>query len=574
MAESSYKIEDVYYEIYTINNYFWEDNDGKLKVNPKWTSIHNYCYYGDTPGKVKCNNYLEMTICSVIYLLKTLKETYKLKDDKIAEYAILWLNYNLNINSNNNFTNLNEFYTKYIETNNNCYNDKTKGDDTTTYKEIIDANKDLTNMNINEISKFNRPFSILFYLYYAYHHDSSDCNKNFGYAKQFADQFNNLNNDPNNIENSLYNKLLSTLSNDYNNLKNIFYDINDSCEFPSLPQIKPKKNSAQNIALNPGHIMGQSSYSIEEVCEAFKKVDDCLQIGMKSTGGSCSIDYAFTDYCPTKIEGQNVNCEANNEKMSAGFIWLLITFENLCVGQCSDNENEKYAEYAILWLNYKLNQISNEETTTLKDFYTKYIKDNKEHVDYKDHLDNKIYSMNIDSEKIYNIYEAFGILCKIYTAHNENDKKCTNCSQNAEEFVQKIEKLNKDPSITKNESYSKILSTLSDDYNCLKDHYDNNCNGCTNIPNFPEIKTSQISVEGSTPSHVQDNPDSSLQGSEVTSSSSSVASKLIPVLSIFAISLFVGIAYKYSLFGIDKLFQRQYRRNKLKKTTKKMELNI
>ncbi|SCL85789.1 hypothetical protein PCHDS_000506300, partial [Plasmodium chabaudi adami] len=53
MAESSYDIEKVYYEIHTINNYFWEDNDGKLKVNPKWTSIHNYCYYGDTPGKYK-----------------------------------------------------------------------------------------------------------------------------------------------------------------------------------------------------------------------------------------------------------------------------------------------------------------------------------------------------------------------------------------------------------------------------------------------------------------------------------------------------------------------------------------
>ncbi|SCL85008.1 Plasmodium variant antigen protein Cir/Yir/Bir, putative, partial [Plasmodium chabaudi chabaudi] len=206
------------------------DNNGNLKVNPKCKSIHNYCYYGDTPGKDKCNNYLEMTNCSVIYLLKTLKETYKLKDDKIAEYAILWLNYNLNINSNNNFTNLNEFYTKYIETNNECYNDKIKDDDKMTYKNIIDANKDLTNMDIKEISKFNYPFGILFYLHYAYHHDSWNCDKNLGHANSFVTEFKNLNDDPNNIENSSYNKLLSTLSNDYNNLKKIFYDKNDSCE--------------------------------------------------------------------------------------------------------------------------------------------------------------------------------------------------------------------------------------------------------------------------------------------------------------------------------------------------------
>ncbi|SCL86342.1 Plasmodium variant antigen protein Cir/Yir/Bir, putative, partial [Plasmodium chabaudi adami] len=86
----------------------------------------------------------------------------------------------------------------------------------------------------------------------------------------------------------------------------------------------------------------------EEVYEAFKKINDCLQIGMISTGDSCSIDYVLTDYCPTKIKGQNGQCETICEKMGAGFIWLLITFENICDGKCSDDENEKYAEYAIL----------------------------------------------------------------------------------------------------------------------------------------------------------------------------------------------------------------------------------
>ncbi|SCL85841.1 CIR protein, partial [Plasmodium chabaudi chabaudi] len=484
--------------------------------------------------------------CSVIYLLKTLKETYKLKDDKIAEYATLWLNYNININPNYNFTNLNEFYTKYIETNNECYNDKIKDDDKMTYKNIIDANKDLTNMDIKEISKFSDPFSTLFYLYYTYHHNYWECDKNLGHANSFVSEFKNLNDDPNNIENSSYNKLLSTLSNDYNNLKKIYYDKNDSCSFPPLPKIEPK-SSAQNFGKGSGQIMGQSSYSIEEVYEAFKKIDDCIQIGMISTGGSCSIDDVLNDYCPEK-NGER-QCEAICEKMGAGFIWLLITFENICKGKCSDNENEKYAEYAILWLNSKLNQIINEEITTLKDFYIKYIKHNKEHVDYKDNLDNKIDSMNIDSEKISNIYEAFEILCEMYTVYNENDKECTNCLQNAEEFVQKIGELNNNPSITGNESYSKILSTLSDDYNYLKNYYANDCNECSNIPNFPEInskKNSHNSLEKSGENRAQDNVDgsvhNSLQGhagnslhvSEFASSSSSVASKLIPVLLIFA----------------------------------------
>ncbi|SCL84091.1 Plasmodium variant antigen protein Cir/Yir/Bir, putative [Plasmodium chabaudi chabaudi] len=316
-----------------------------------------------------------------------------------------------------------------------------------------------------------------------------------------------------------------------------------------------------------------------EVYKEIKKVDDCLPTGMISTGVSCSNDRVLNDYCPKK-NGER-QCETNNDKISAGFIWLLISFENLCVGECSDDEDEKYAEYGILWLGYRLNQILDEEITTLKDFYTKYIKDNKDDVDYKDRLDDKINSMDINIKDISNIYEAFRILCEMYTVYNENDQKCTNCLENAEEFVQnadefvqKVEKLNKDPSITKNESYSKILSTLSDDYNYLKDHYDNNCTGCSNIPKFPEIKTSQISVESSTPSRVQDNPDSSLQGSEFTSSSSSISSKLIPVLLTFAIPLFLGIAYKYSLFGFGKRVHRKDLREKPKKIKKKMNLNI
>ncbi|SCL85267.1 CIR protein [Plasmodium chabaudi adami] len=568
MAESSYDIEKVYYEIYTINNYFWEDN-GKLKVNPKSTSIHDYCYYSNTPGKDKCNDYLEMTKCSVIYLLKTLKETYKLKDDKIAEYAILWLNYNLNINSNNNFTNLNEFYTKYI-VNNNCYNDKTKGDDITTYKNIIDANKDLTNMNIKEISKFSDPFSILFYLYYAYHYDSSDCNKNLGYAKQFADQFNNLNDDSNNIENSLYNKLLSTLSNDYNNLKKIFYDKNDSCEFPSLPQIKPKKNSAQNSGKGSGQIMGQSSYSIEDVCEAIVKVDTDFTVDPDDSTLNSEDFPGLINYCPFSNNGSDHKCSSYEELVSSAFITMLVSFissngdENL--------DRDKFAEYAILWLCYQLNQKTKNRIDNLNNYYNTYIKGIEKYSDKledaetynscKDIINKKQYLMNMDINKMSKLYEALKILCDMYTECNGKEERYTSCSKDAEEFVQKFEELNNDPSITGNDSYREILSSLSTNYNNFKNDCAKKCSKCSDIPTLTDIKVPKSSVQDQ------------VESSGVTSPSSSIASTLIPGLSTFAIPVFLGVAYKYSLFGFDKLFQRQHIRNKLKKIKNKMELNI
>ncbi|SCL94317.1 Plasmodium variant antigen protein Cir/Yir/Bir, putative, partial [Plasmodium chabaudi adami] len=64
--------------------------------------------------------------------------------------------------------------------------------------------------------------------------------------------------------------------------------------------------------------------------------------------------------------------------------------------------------------------------------------------------------------------------------------------------------------------------------------------------------------------------EASVQLSEYKPSSSSVASKLIPALLVFAIPIFLGIAYKYSLFGFDKRLHRQYLREKLKKINKKM----
>ncbi|SCL84034.1 CIR protein [Plasmodium chabaudi adami] len=545
MEESSDNLKDPYYEIHTINNYFWEDNNGNLKVNPKCKSIHNYCYYGDTPGKDKCNNYLEMTNCSVIYLLKTLKETYKLKDDKIAEYAILWLNYNLNINPNNNFTNLNEFYTKYI-VNNKCYDDKIK--DKMTYKNIIDANKDLTNMNIKEISKFSGPFSILFYLYYAYYHYYWDCDRNLGYANSFVSEFKNLNDDPNNIENSSYNKLLSTLSNDYNNLKNIFYDKNASCKFPSLPKIEPKENSVGNSGKGSGQIMGQSSYSIEDVCEAINKIDAFTSVSVKDTLVLINNNDILKEFCTTNKGEEDEGCVSITQMIYSAIITLLKHFKNVVDDDEDGLENDKLAQYAILWLNYKLDLMSYKNISNLNVFHNKYIKDIEKTTDaeayniYMDLINKKGNLVNMDIKIMSKFYELLKILCKLYNEFDDENPDCTVCSKNPNEFDIYFKTLNNDSSITGNETYSQLLDTLSNDYGNLK----NKCKCSLSLP---------------TREQMQPTP----QGSEATSSGSSVASKLIPALLVFAIPFFLGIAYKYSLFGFGKRSQKQYLKKRLKK---------
>ncbi|CAD2083964.1 CIR protein PIR protein [Plasmodium vinckei brucechwatti] len=250
MANPNYSIEGLYNDIITINGYFSEDKKGQLTVNTKYGSIHDYCHYENNSGK--CNNYFEMASSGVIHLLKKLKDTHKLEDDKLAEYAILWLSYKLNQHSNhkNKSANLNDFYTKYIETNND-YNKKINGDGSPTYKEIINKKKDL--MNIKEIFHFDTPFSWLCYLYTMTKSEYWYCDFYLQHANSFADSFKLRYDKPNNKEGSSYRKLLSTISNDYGNLKK-------RCKkFPPLPELTPQKRPEENLAQNPVEIPVKNS---------------------------------------------------------------------------------------------------------------------------------------------------------------------------------------------------------------------------------------------------------------------------------------------------------------------------
>ncbi|EUD69583.1 hypothetical protein YYG_05203 [Plasmodium vinckei petteri] len=125
-------------------------------------------------------------------------------------------------------------------------------------------------MNINEMTKFSYPFSILLFLYSEINKNITNCKTHLGQAKDFDTRFKEFNNDSNNIEGSSYNKLLSTLSNDYNHLKKRYYDKNKSCDFPSLPKLTPKKRpteisekgSGQNIVEISTGISGKDSEQI------------------------------------------------------------------------------------------------------------------------------------------------------------------------------------------------------------------------------------------------------------------------------------------------------------------------
>ncbi|WBY54647.1 PIR protein [Plasmodium yoelii yoelii] len=210
----------------------------------------------------------------------------------------------------------------------------------------------------------------------------------------------------------------------------------------------------------------------------------------------------LSTYCP------NNNCSSDEEKIISGFIILLNTLDAETI------DGDKLAEYAILWLSYKLNQKKENGITNLYDFYANNIETNSlytgnisnnsdDHIN-KDIIDSKIRSMDIDIKDISNFYDAFKSLCNIYSEINaENNTECKTCLENAGEFFEKCEKVKNVFDITKGSSYLQLWSSLSNDYKNFENNYNT--------------------------------------------------------------SILLGVSYKYSLFGFRKRSQKQHLREMLKK---------
>ncbi|CDS44435.1 uncharacterized protein PY17X_0220701 [Plasmodium yoelii] len=276
----------------------------------------------------------------------------------------------------------------------------------------------------------------------------------------------------------------------------------------------------------------------KELCDLINAADNYVFDPNNSRGNT--FETFFNLYCPDD------NCDTDDNKVSSTFISLIKSFEN--IDDKEKFESDKLAEYAILWLSYKLNQKTQNGTTTLNNFYTEHIKKNKHYNKEinadrdsgnkisKGVIETKISSMNIDIKDISNFYDAFKSLCNMYSEINaENNTECKPCLENARELFEKYEKLKNALDINKGSSYYKLLSSLSNDYKNFENEYNN-----VKCKNFsPLVACPRSSVTKNT---------------------------LISIAIIFvAASILLGVSYKYSLFGFRKRSQKQHLREMLKK---------
>ncbi|ETB60843.1 hypothetical protein YYC_02126 [Plasmodium yoelii 17X] len=281
----------------------------------------------------------------------------------------------------------------------------------------------------------------------------------------------------------------------------------------------------------------------KELCQKFENVWDKFPDELDSNNKYQFETQNFLDsYC------YGDECSSDYGKINAGFLYLL---NKLCgvsgLFKSCETSNINVVEYIMIWLCYMLNLKSTKDDniTNLNNFYKTNIKNHNNYSSFIELINKKKELMNISKDKVSKLYKLFKILCEMYTKFDEDNKNCNNYLNDNNKFFDEYQKLLNDSDTGNGNSYyNQLLSTLSTDYDKLK----NECK---------KISSSQ--------------PKETMQSSEDTSSSSSIGNKLISVLSIFgAIGFLLGISYKYSLFGFRKRFQKQKLREKIKNIKKKM----
>ncbi|EAA19617.1 putative yir3 protein, partial [Plasmodium yoelii yoelii] len=268
-------------------------------------------------------------------------------------------------------------------------------------------------------------------------------------------------------------------------------------------------------------------------CKRFKNVWEWLPDQLDSKGKYQIKDKHLDGYCTS-------GCDSSLDKISAGCLYLFNEFfKDDSTFDVVAKSNIYIIEYILIWLSYMLNLIKTHEYDSIELFYNTFIKDSGKYTNnmkyivgyngYKDLIDRNKYFLSMDMSIVSKLYDAFNTLCNMYNELYTNNSNCEKYSEKAIQFVEKYKKLIIDHKITEGNPYVHVFLTLLIDYANLK-------NKCEDFPSIPYI-TNIISE------HV----------SEVTSSSS-IARKLIPILSILvAIAIFLGISYKVNNMELKKI---------------------
>ncbi|CDR19175.1 PIR protein [Plasmodium yoelii] len=291
------------------------------------------------------------------------------------------------------------------------------------------------------------------------------------------------------------------------------------------------------------------------MCSVFQHITKNLEYDSSYRKYNFKDDRDFTMYC---TDG---TCKEEIDKISAACLYF---FDKFFKDNSVAKSNVNIVEYIMIWLSYMLIQTQTRENNSLNKFYTKHINSGDRYKtgiegvtaykNYKDIIDKNDYFLSMDKSIISKLYDALTSLCSMYFNDDGHDPNCDECKKAANTFVERYEETIKDPNISKNGLYRKILSilyTLSNDYDNLKKKNNDSSS-------LPSIKTKIYMPIYGFPSLIF-----------------LIENNFYILLLIFGIIIvFIGIYYKYSLSGFRNRLKNQYLRKKLKKMKKEWTINI
>ncbi|CDU16407.1 PIR protein [Plasmodium yoelii] len=167
----------------------------------------------------------------------------------IVTYVFSWLSYMLSLKQENGITKLNEFYSKHIENVSDYNGSIGKNTQYKTYKEIIDGNKKLMDIDIIVMSKFYDVFKNLCKMYDELTTANYNSEKYLEYVNNFANNYKSLINENfNDTNNNSFRQVLSVVLNDYNYIKDTLGVESVKKQFPEL---RKEKTATQVSVLSP-----------------------------------------------------------------------------------------------------------------------------------------------------------------------------------------------------------------------------------------------------------------------------------------------------------------------------------
>ncbi|ETB58010.1 hypothetical protein YYC_04288 [Plasmodium yoelii 17X] len=312
--------------------------------------------------------------------------------------------------------------------------------------------------------------------------------------------------------------------------------------------------------------------NMHKICEKFQDVEEWFLGELDSNGGNkFKHPEYFQNYCINK-------CDTNFDKINAGCLYLLDQFykhDGLFPSPSISNPN--IVDNIFIWLSYMLSLDKTIQHDGIKYFYDNYIKQRNTYNTtisgligydtYKDLIYERKYLLDMDSNIVSKFYQALKLLCNLYNELDYENKDCKKYLDDNSDFFKKYQKLEQDTSITENDSYNKLLSTLSTDYDGFKtecNHIISSLSAETKEKSGQDIDGLGQNIDGLGQNidglgQYVDGFEQNADNSDVASSSSSIVSKLIPVLLIFgAIPIFLGISYKVNNKELKNYFHYIY----------------